>query len=223
MFLVRVRAPGVCWFGTLASRCQRGRLRSWPRCGRAPRGAVRWGRRRGSGRCGGRVVCAQPEWCLGGAAHAGGPFAWLGRAGSALRGGVRGRRVGGVSGLVHDVGKGACAWQDGLRAVEARGQGRVGVPHKHAGTVLAERYTQLACAAVVFGHHGGLPDLERLRDELHKGRPGGSEAARVAEAIHAVERIVPEIHRRSLIAKPGWLYCRRGKPTPRCAAGWQSR
>uniref|UniRef100_UPI002FDC0424 hypothetical protein n=1 Tax=Streptomyces sp. IBSBF 2806 TaxID=2903529 RepID=UPI002FDC0424 len=23
--------------------------------------------------------------------------------------------------LVHDVGKGACAWQDGLRAVEARG------------------------------------------------------------------------------------------------------
>uniref|UniRef100_UPI002FDBE829 CRISPR-associated helicase/endonuclease Cas3 n=1 Tax=Streptomyces sp. IBSBF 2806 TaxID=2903529 RepID=UPI002FDBE829 len=82
---------------------------------------------------------------------------------------------------------------------------RVGVGHKHAGTVLAERYTQLACAAVVFGHHGGLPDLERLRDELHKGRPGGVEAARVEEAIRAVERIVPEIHRSSRIAPPGWL------------------
>ncbi|CAL9628896.1 hypothetical protein SUDANB43_06001 [Streptomyces sp. enrichment culture] len=108
--------------------------------------------------------------------------------------------------LVHDVGKGACAWQDGLRAVEARGGGgRVGVGHKHAGTVLAERYAQLACAAVVFGHHGGLPDLERLRDELFKGRPGGSEAARVQEAIRAVEGIVPEIHRSSRIALPGWL------------------
>ncbi|SFY51994.1 CRISPR-associated endonuclease Cas3'' [Streptomyces sp. F-1] len=108
--------------------------------------------------------------------------------------------------LVHDVGKGACAWQDGLRAVEARGgRGRVGVRHKHAGTVLAERYTQLACAAVVFGHHGGLPDLERLRDELHKGRPGGSEAVRVQEAIRAVEGIVPEIHRSSRIVLPGWL------------------
>ncbi|MFD4955820.1 CRISPR-associated endonuclease Cas3'' [Streptomyces sp. NPDC058451] len=69
-----------------------------------------------------------------------------------------------------------------------------------------ERYTQLACAAVVFGHHGGLPDMERLRDELHKGRPGGSEAARVQEAIRAVERIVPEIHRSSRIAPPGWLF-----------------
>ncbi|MGW5213299.1 CRISPR-associated endonuclease Cas3'' [Streptomyces sp. NPDC004051] len=108
--------------------------------------------------------------------------------------------------LVHDVGKGACAWQDKLKAVEARGgKGKVGIPHKHAGTVLAERYTQLACAAVVFGHHGGLPDMERLRDELHKGRPGGSEAARVEEAIRAVERIVPEIHRPSRIAPPGWL------------------
>ncbi|GHE80376.1 CRISPR-associated helicase/endonuclease Cas3 [Streptomyces spiralis] len=108
--------------------------------------------------------------------------------------------------LVHDVGKGACAWQDKLKAVEARGgKGRVGIPHKHAGTVLAERYTQLACAAVVFGHHGGLPDLECLRDELHKTRRGGSEAARVEEAIQAVERIVPEIHRPSKIHLPSWL------------------
>ncbi|MEW2622240.1 DEAD/DEAH box helicase [Streptomyces sp. NPDC048106] len=81
----------------------------------------------------------------------------------------------------------------------------MGVGHKHAGTVLAERYTQLACATVVFGHHGGLLDPGRLPDELHKGRPGGSEAARVQEAIRAVEGIVPEIHRSSRIALPGWL------------------
>ncbi|MEU0440307.1 CRISPR-associated endonuclease Cas3'' [Streptomyces sp. NPDC006186] len=108
--------------------------------------------------------------------------------------------------LVHDAGKGACAWQAGLRAAEARGgRGKVGVPHKHAGTVLAAEHTTLACAAVVFGHHGGLPDRERLRDELHKAGPGGPEGARVREAIEAVKRIVPEICRSSRIDLPGWL------------------
>ncbi|WP_151775693.1 CRISPR-associated endonuclease Cas3'' [Streptomyces abyssomicinicus] len=106
--------------------------------------------------------------------------------------------------LVHDVGKGPCAWQEKLRAVEASG-GRVGIPHKHAGTVLAEQHTFLACAAVVFGHHGGLPDMERLRRELLRARPGGPEAARVEEAIGAVERVVPEIRRSARIAPPGWL------------------
>jgi CRISPR-associated endonuclease/helicase Cas3 len=107
--------------------------------------------------------------------------------------------------LVHDVGKGTCAWQEKLRVVEAKG-GRVGIPHKHAGTVLAEQYVRpAACAAVVFGHHGGLPDMERLRDELYKARPGGSESGRVEEAIRAVERIVPEIRRGSPMAPPGWL------------------
>ncbi|MFH8886264.1 CRISPR-associated endonuclease Cas3'' [Streptomyces californicus] len=107
--------------------------------------------------------------------------------------------------LVHDVGKGSCAWQDRLRAVGVSG-GRVGVPHKHAGAVLTEQYVRPAvCAAVVFGHHGGLPDMERLRDELYKARPGGSESAGVEEAIRAVERIVPEIRRSSPILPPGWL------------------
>ncbi|MEW2527518.1 CRISPR-associated endonuclease Cas3'' [Streptomyces sp. NPDC047071] len=108
--------------------------------------------------------------------------------------------------LVHDVGKGSCAWQDRLRAVEVAGGGRVGVPHKHAGAVLAERFVRpAACAAVVFGHHGGLPNMEELKDELFRARPGGSEAARVEEAIDVVERVVPEICRGSPIAAPGWL------------------
>ena len=39
-------------------------------------------------------------------------------------------------GLVHDVGKADCMWQERLAAVEAAG-GRVGIDHKMAGTWLA--------------------------------------------------------------------------------------
>src|SRR5215470_18896666 len=44
----------------------------------------------------------------------------------------------GYLGLVHDVGKAACAWQAGLAAVEETG-GPVGTDHKLAGTWLASR------------------------------------------------------------------------------------
>ncbi|MFG2227718.1 CRISPR-associated endonuclease Cas3'' [Streptomyces sp. NPDC048644] len=111
--------------------------------------------------------------------------------------------------LIHDVGKGSCAWQGGLREAERRGGGRVGLPHKHAGTVLAERYTQLAFGAVVFGHHGGLPDMDKLRTELVKARPGGEHAPLVEEAIRAVEGAVPGIHPEKRPAVPAWL---RGLP-----------
>ncbi|GAQ51234.1 helicase Cas3 [Streptomyces acidiscabies] len=111
--------------------------------------------------------------------------------------------------LVHDVGKGSCAWQDGLRAVERRGGGKVGVRHKHAGTVLAKQYTHTAFSAVVFGHHGGLPSLESLKTELTKTQRGGEYAGVVEEAVRAVERVVPEIRPQSRLAVPGWL---RGLP-----------
>ncbi|MET7933960.1 CRISPR-associated endonuclease Cas3'' [Streptomyces sp. NPDC005322] len=113
--------------------------------------------------------------------------------------------------LVHDVGKGSCSWQTRLVDVERRGGGRVGVPHKHAGSVLAERYTHLEFGAVVFGHHGGLPDMERLRTELKKASAGGSEASAVEEAIRSVERIVPEIHPDPRPVPPSWL---RDLPRP---------
>ncbi|MER6572832.1 CRISPR-associated endonuclease Cas3'' [Streptomyces sp. NPDC001093] len=124
------------------------------------------------------------------------------------------RRFGGVFGagelaaylaLIHDVGKGTCSWRDGLLAAERRGGGRVGLPHKHAGTLLADRYTQLAFGAVVFGHHGGLPNLDRLKTELVKAQPGGEHARLVEEAIRAVEDVVPEIHPQPRPAVPGWL------------------
>ncbi|MFE2498829.1 CRISPR-associated endonuclease Cas3'' [Streptomyces scopuliridis] len=107
--------------------------------------------------------------------------------------------------LVHDVGKGSCAWQDRLVFVEGRGGGRVGVPHKHAGTWLVHRYLPLAFGGVVFGHHGGLPDMERLKEELAHTVGDGVEAARVAEAVRAVERVVPEIHPDPRPVPPGWL------------------
>ncbi|MFE7319032.1 CRISPR-associated endonuclease Cas3'' [Streptomyces sp. NPDC057555] len=107
--------------------------------------------------------------------------------------------------LIHDVGKGACAWQDRLLAVEREGGGRVGVGHKHAGTWLANKYTQLPFGAVVFGHHGGMPDMEKLKDELWRAMPGGDEAGRVEEAIRAVESVVPEIHPNPSPPLPAWL------------------
>ncbi|UIX32040.1 CRISPR-associated endonuclease Cas3'' [Streptomyces sp. GQFP] len=107
--------------------------------------------------------------------------------------------------LIHDVGKGTCLWQGRLLEAERRGGGRVGPSHKHAGTLLAHRYTQLAFGAVVFGHHGGLPDMDRLKTELVKAQPGGEHAQLVEEAIGAVEKAIPEIHPQPRPAVPGWL------------------
>jgi CRISPR-associated endonuclease/helicase Cas3 len=98
------------------------------------------------------------------------------------------------------VGKGACEWQQGLLKAEATG-GRVGVPHKHAGAWLLDRQRLGVIAAVVFGHHGGLPSAARLRDELE----WADTAPLVAEAIKRVEGLVPEIHPTGPIAMPAWL------------------
>jgi CRISPR-associated endonuclease/helicase Cas3 len=70
----------------------------------------------------------------------------------------------GYLGLVHDVGKAACAWQAGLAAAEDT-RNRVGTDHKRAGTWLASR-TAGVFAATVDGHHGGLPAAAALKNEL---------------------------------------------------------
>ena len=93
-------------------------------------------------------------------------------------------------GVLHDVGKGACDWQDGLLRAERTG-GRVGIPHKHAGTWLAEQQGLDVFSGVIFGHHGGLPSLSRLKDEL--GLAEGKLKPQVDEAIDRVSKIVPEI------------------------------
>ncbi|MEV0196353.1 CRISPR-associated helicase Cas3' [Nonomuraea sp. NPDC050691] len=103
-------------------------------------------------------------------------------------------------GLLHDVGKGSCQWQRGLINAERLG-GRVGIPHKHAGTWLLDQHGLGIMSAVVFGHHGGLPDATRLKKEL---RFADTDPL-VAEAIRRVEEIVPEIHPSEPIAPPTWL------------------
>ncbi|WP_404870789.1 CRISPR-associated endonuclease Cas3'' [Kitasatospora griseola] len=61
--------------------------------------------------------------------------------------------------LVHDVGKGSCAWQHGLEEAEKQ-QRKVGVPHKEAGTWLAASHAGVPFGAIVHEHHSGPPELQ---------------------------------------------------------------
>ncbi|MET8124505.1 CRISPR-associated endonuclease Cas3'' [Streptomyces sp. NPDC005065] len=107
--------------------------------------------------------------------------------------------------LVHDVGKGCCAWQDRL-VFHAEPTGKpVGIPHKEAGTVLAAGTVGRQLAAVVQGHHGGLPDQDKIKDVLAELRGVGLDADRAREATAAVARVVPEILRDERILPPAWL------------------
>lgn len=92
-------------------------------------------------------------------------------------------------GLVHDVGKASCAWQDRLLTVERTGE-RVGSDHKHAGTWLASR----ACgpfAACVFGHHGGLPAAGDMQGWLTK--PDPSKVEDWQRSVAAAADLIPEV------------------------------
>ncbi|WP_323379300.1 CRISPR-associated endonuclease Cas3'', partial [Streptomyces durbertensis] len=113
--------------------------------------------------------------------------------------------------LVHDVGKGTCAWQDGLLRAEATG-GRVGVPHKDAGAGLAAEHTAKPLAALVYGHHGGLPDRGRVREVLRSLSGCGPEAQAARKAVAAVRAVVPEIIPSAKLELPDWL---RRLPGPR--------
>ncbi|MFB7918107.1 CRISPR-associated endonuclease Cas3'' [Streptomyces sp. NPDC056061] len=107
--------------------------------------------------------------------------------------------------LVHDVGKGCCAWQDRL-VFHAEPMGKpVGIPHKEAGTLLAARTVGRQLAAVVQGHHGGLPDQDKVKDVLAELQGAGQDADRAREATGAVARVVPEILRDDRILPPAWL------------------
>ncbi|NJP64802.1 CRISPR-associated endonuclease Cas3'' [Streptomyces spiramenti] len=110
--------------------------------------------------------------------------------------------------LVHDVGKGTCVWQEGLVRAEACNE-RVGVPHKSAGALLASRFVGRSFAALVDGHHGGLPDRNRVRDVLRALTTGGPEAVTAGEATAAVQQLVPEIVPATKVALPAWA-CRPG-------------
>lgn len=104
-------------------------------------------------------------------------------------------------GLVHDVGKADCAWQERLAVVEAAG-GRVGIDHKMAGTWLASRSAGVFAAAVN-GHHGGLPAGAALKNEL-RAADAGRQAAWV-EAIERVAAVAPEVIPAALLHLPSWF------------------
>ncbi|WDZ92795.1 CRISPR-associated helicase Cas3' [Nocardiopsis sp. HUAS JQ3] len=125
--------------------------------------------------------------------------------GTAHRAGSAGHAFGAAElsrhlGLLHDVGKGCCEWQNGLVRAEKTG-GRVGTPHKHAGAWLADQQQLAIFAGVVFGHHGGLHSLSSLKDELRAAK--GRHRLQVEEAIDKVSRTVPEIM--SGPGLPAWI------------------
>jgi CRISPR-associated endonuclease/helicase Cas3 len=96
----------------------------------------------------------------------------------------------GYLGLTHDVGKGACGWQQGLLAVEGTTGKAVGIDHKRSGTWLAE-HAAGPFAMCVYGHHGGLPALAGLQNELLAATP---ELIKEWETTAArVANVVPEI------------------------------
>ncbi|MGW2655651.1 CRISPR-associated endonuclease Cas3'' [Streptomyces sp. NPDC001478] len=112
--------------------------------------------------------------------------------------------------LVHDVGKGCCAWQDGL-LLRAEPEGKpVGIPHKEAGTRLAAEYAGFPFAAAVQGHHGGLPGQQKIKDVLTALQGTGPDAEAAREATRRVADLIPEIARTGPVAMPPWLSALRG-------------
>ncbi|WP_182884222.1 CRISPR-associated helicase Cas3' [Microbispora sp. H10885] len=112
-------------------------------------------------------------------------------------------------GLVHDVGKGSCSWQEGLiaaeptksRVVDAQGQS---IDHKAAGTWLAVREAGLGLFGMpVLGHHGGLPDIQDLKRCIALAETDDRE--RVQEAIERVSKVIPEIASGPFPELPAWV------------------
>ncbi|NEA37623.1 CRISPR-associated endonuclease Cas3'', partial [Streptomyces sp. SID13031] len=112
--------------------------------------------------------------------------------------------------LVHDVGKGCCAWQVGLlQRAEPEGK-PVGIPHKEAGARLAAKYAGLPFAAAVQGHHGGPPDQQKIKDVLTALQGSGPDAEAAREATRRVAGLVPEIVRTGPVVLPPWVSALRG-------------
>lgn len=102
-------------------------------------------------------------------------------------------------GLLHDVGKACCEWQGRLLQVESV-KGRVGVPHKLLGAKLAYERRLGRFALAIEGHHGGLTAPAELRDQLRSISP--QERVRHAEALAAVENLLPELADTDSVAIP---------------------
>ncbi|MGH3252220.1 MAG: CRISPR-associated helicase Cas3' [Trebonia sp.] len=112
----------------------------------------------------------------------------------------------GYLGLTHDVGKSECAWQQGLLTVDGTRR-PVGIDHKRPGTWLAQSSVG-PFAICVHGHHGGLPALTDLQNQLRAATP---QLIREWEGTAAkCASVVPEISAGSANLVPAW-----------CDAAWE--
>lgn len=102
-------------------------------------------------------------------------------------------------GLLHDVGKGSCAWQLRLLDVEHSGD-RVGLDHKSLGASMATGRGCGVFALAIDGHHGGLRSPKALVDRI--AGLSGAERERNADAERAVRRLLPELAATEDVAIP---------------------
>jgi CRISPR-associated endonuclease/helicase Cas3 len=112
-----------------------------------------------------------------------------------------GDQVAWLLGLLHDVGKASCAWQEGLVRAEAT-SGPVGIDHKTLGAQLALERGLGKFALAVDGHHGGLRYPPALSSRLKSLTPADRE--RHADALRVLGRMVPELAHGSAVELPAW-------------------
>ncbi|MDQ3692774.1 MAG: CRISPR-associated endonuclease Cas3'' [Chloroflexota bacterium] len=120
------------------------------------------------------------------------------------------------AGWLHDVGKANPAWQDYLaKCVAQPGRKHRSVDHKGAGALLALSTPGLApMAFTIAGHHGGLPNQDKLRslqkewrqrDDIRLAQEWASAAGILPAAGSRFDHVVPDFARRNARASEFWL------------------
>lgn len=109
-----------------------------------------------------------------------------------------------AAGLLHDAGKAACIWQEKLLVAE-RARSAVGCDHKTLGARLLVGPGR-ETAMTILGHHGGLTDIERLREACdepvtHEAQTLARLLKQVPEAQDVIDGpvLVPEAWRRDAL------------------------
>lgn len=102
-------------------------------------------------------------------------------------------------GLLHDVGKASCGWQEKLRRVADTGQS-VGYDHKLLGARIARERGLGSFALAIAGHHGGLQYPDWLKGQWRDRSE--AELKREAEATAALDGLLPEMAENAKVPIP---------------------